>query len=287
MSWNEFDEITYEDGGKKRVFEGGDWTENKRRAVHHQVDTEHETQDANGASLTTEPSQLFSSDHGSESASTCNPPLTYDTCFGVVVVQTTLDKPTPKLDGLSLEVRTCENIVKFYKDDDELVDLIISDGLASLSRRFSVHMTASLVPETHLETSGVQKGKANETQIQKQCTDGRQARVVIHGLFNDRDLIGKHLCMAELYLQHPTPDECDHSAEYFNPHLLLRPGAKMPRIQDLSLENDEEEQSQQAGSAALDEVAQGKIWRIFDLASGGDVRPQISPSRRLKSTLQE
>ncbi|KAJ4246540.1 hypothetical protein NW762_013481 [Fusarium torreyae] len=292
MSWNEFDEMPRDEGRRKRSFQGDDWTENKRRAVHQKIDLRQidfglETEDANGSYTAVELSRMFPSEHGAEAEPTMEPQPTYNTCFGVVMVQTTLDDAVPELDGASLEIRINENFVKLYKDDDQLVDLLISDALASLSRQFSVHMTATLVPKTLPETNCVQKGQANKSQIQKQSSDGRQARIAIHGLFNDKDLIGRHLSAAELYLQHPTLDEYDQSVEYSNPHLLLRPGARMPRIQNLSLENEEEEKSHQIGSAVLDEVSQGKIWRIFDLASGGEVRPHIAPSPRLKSTLQK
>ncbi|KAF4973162.1 hypothetical protein FSARC_506 [Fusarium sarcochroum] len=287
MNWEEFDELICDDGGRKRSFEGDDWTENKRRAVHQKVDIGLENEDANGAYTTIEPFQVFPSDPEVEPAANVESQPTYDTCFGVVMVQTTLDKAAPKLGDAALDVRVSENVVKLYGDDDKLVGLFISDGLTSLSRQFSVHMTATLVAETSQDGNPAQKGKRSNTQTRNQPIDERPARIVIYGLSIDKDLIGRHLSAAELHLQHPTPEEYDPSVGYYNPHLLLHPGAKMPRIQDLSLQNEDETGHGRTGSAALDEVSQGKIWRIFDLASGQEVRPQVTSSPRLKSTLQE
>ncbi|RSL54260.1 hypothetical protein CEP54_010011 [Fusarium duplospermum] len=204
----------------------------------------------------------------------------YNTCFGAasqvplthvhgsltrwqVMVHATLDTFASETDGdLSLAVRASGDIINLYREADKLVGLFISDGLSSLLGQFSVHMTATLAPSS---------------------TQG-QIRVVIYGLFKDRDLIGKHLSKANLYLQHPTMEEYDQSVKYFNPHLLLRPGAKMPRIEDLSLQDDE---PMSPGPTVLDEVRQGKIWRIFDSASGGEVVPKVTASPRLKTTLEK
>ncbi|RMJ13416.1 hypothetical protein CDV36_006921 [Fusarium kuroshium] len=190
----------------------------------------------------------------------------YDTCFGAasqVIVHATLNTFVSKTDGdLPLAVRASGNIINLYREADKLVGLFISDGLSSLPGQFPVHMTATLTPSS---TQGL-------------------IRVVIYGLFEDRDLIGKHLSKANLYLQHPTLEEYEQSVKYFNPHLLLRPGATMPRIEDLSLQDDE---PISPGPTVLDEVRQGKIWRIFDSASGGEVVPKVTASPRLKTTLEE
>ncbi|KAM5381181.1 hypothetical protein ACJZ2D_003097 [Fusarium nematophilum] len=208
----------------------------------------------------------------------------YDTCFGVVLVQATLDTYVPKLDDPSLVVRASGNVISFYRHTDKFVGVFISDGLGSLLGQFSVHMTATLAVETAREVTCVKRGKASKAQTQEPPIPEGLTRIVIYGLFEDRGLIGKHLSEASLYLQHPTLDEYDQTVDYFNPHLLLRPGAKMPRIQDLSLQAEEE---MSPSPAVLDEVHQGKIWRIFDSASGREVMPKVTTSPRLKTPLEE
>ena len=107
--------------------------------------------------------------------------------------------------------------------------------------------------------------------------------MVVYGLMANKDAVGKHLSRAQLYLQHPRLVEYDQSTEYFNPHLLLRPGARMPKIEDLCVDAEEST----PGPTALDEVKKGRIWGIMDQANGGPVVPEIVPSRRLKSALKE
>ena len=107
--------------------------------------------------------------------------------------------------------------------------------------------------------------------------------MVVYGLMANKDAVGKHLSRAQLYLQHPRLVEYDQSTEYFNPHLLLRPGARMPRIEDLCVDTEESK----PGPTALDEVKKGRIWGIIDQANGGLVVPEVVPSCRLKSALKE
>ncbi|KAF7556254.1 hypothetical protein G7Z17_g1537 [Cylindrodendrum hubeiense] len=207
----------------------------------------------------------------------------YDTCFGVVVVETTLDRTASVPDDLSLTVRVSGNVISLYKEINNFVGLFISEGLGSLVGRFSVQLTATLDPKTPKEGSCVKRGKVGKVQTQKRPIIGRLTRVVIYGLFADKDPIGKHLSEADLYLQHPKLEEYDQSVEYFNPHLLLRPGAKMPKIEDLDLHGKEEMSS---GPTILDETSKGRIWRIFDFASGEEVIPEVISSSRLKTTLK-
>ncbi|KAH8665633.1 SNF2 family N-terminal domain-containing protein [Ilyonectria robusta] len=211
-------------------------------------------------------------------------PSEYDTCFGVVLVQTTLNTSASEPDGPSFVVRASGNVISLYEETDKFVGVFICDGLSSLFGQFSVHTTATFAPEKPNEGHCPKGSKASKAQAQESHIAGRLTRVVIYGLFADKDLIGKHLSEAELYLQHPTLDEYDQSVEYFNPHFLLRPGAKMPRIEELSLQTEDETTP---APTILDEVSKGRIWRVFDSASGGEVIPEVTSSPRLKATLKE
>lgn len=147
-----------------------------------------------------------------------------------------------------------------------------------------MHLTATLPPSTSKAATPGRRGKASRTAAVKPSTTEGLTRVVVYGLLAGKDLIRKRLSEEALYLQHPTLGEFDPSTEYFNPHLLLRPGAAMPRIGELSLENEDE---MSPGQKTLDEVTKGRIWRVFDLASGGEAVSEVTPSPRLKSTLEE
>ncbi|KAF4995234.1 hypothetical protein FGRMN_5265 [Fusarium graminum] len=216
--------------------------------------------------------------------------LAADTCFGTVLVRTASDDPLPELNGSLLEVQVTGNMVKFYNDKSILVDLLSSEGLASLSTQFLVRMTASFVSEPSENKVGLEakgsKAKSNKAKQRNRFVSGRPARIVIYGLSKDAVAVGTHLSGTKLYLQHPIPDEYDHSMQYHNPHLLLRPGASMPRIQDLKLQDDEEKPIQ-SSVTVLDEVSKGRIWRILDSATGGVVSSQVACSTRLRSTLRD
>lgn len=199
-------------------------------------------------------------------------------------MQTTLNTSASEPDGPSFVVRASGNVISLYEETDKFVGVFICDGLSSLFGQFSVHTTATFAPEKPNEGHCPKGSKASKAQAQESHIAGRLTRVVIYGLFADKDLIGKHLYEAELYLQHPTLDEYDQSVEYFNPHFLLRPGAKMPRIEELSLQTEDETTP---APTILDEVSKGRIWRVFDSASGGEVIPEVTSSPRLKATLKE
>ncbi|KAF5667795.1 hypothetical protein FHETE_5564 [Fusarium heterosporum] len=250
--------------GRKRGFEWDDLVENKR--VCNEAAPQHDSHEAHRLELAA------------------------DTCFGAVLVRTASDDPLPELNGSLLEVRVTGNMVKFYNDDGKLTDLLVSDGLASLSTHFLVRMTASFVSDPSEDKDGSEaKGSIAKGSKAKKRTgfdNGRPARIVVYGMSKDAVAVGAHLSEAQLYLQHPSPDEYDHSSQYHNPHLLLRPGASMPRIQDLKLQR-EEEKPIQSSVTVLDEVSKGRIWRILDSATGGDVSSQVACSTRLRSTLRE
>ncbi|KAJ3542098.1 hypothetical protein NM208_g4029 [Fusarium decemcellulare] len=279
------------DAGRKRgspFVAGEDGVASKRQAVGRGIDVEIETGTTlNDPKSTSESLQSVSLDDEIENIAETESPPEYDTCFGVVLARTTLNELASKPDGASLEVRVSGNLIRLYKEPGNFVDLFVSAGLGSLCKEFSVHMTATFVPETS-ETPkkghSAKRGKASKALTPGPFTTGRLTRIVIYGLFTDKDPIGRHLSAAELYLQHPLLDEYDQSVEYYNPHLLLRPGSEMPRIEDLHLQGEEETLP---GSDALDEVSQGKIWRIFDMASGGEGVPEVTPSPRLKTTLEK
>jgi hypothetical protein len=226
----------------------------------------------------------------------------YDTCFGVVssgshrtgavpsasnttaqvIVEDTSSAST-KLDDQPLSVKADGAVIQLYDESNQFAALFISEGLGSLIASFPVHLTASL-SEGSAEIEREAKPSARCKARKPQKSINAMARVAIYGMMSDKDAIGKHLSDADLYLQHPLMSEYDGRVPYYNPHLLLRPGASMPRIEDLIIDADE---VGSPGPTVLDEVSKGRIWRIFDLANGGDaVIPEVTPSLRLKSELR-
>jgi hypothetical protein len=133
------------------------------------------------------------------------------------------------------------------------------------------------------EVKAEKSGKMQKTSAGTKGGEGL-ARIVVYGFMSEKNAVGKHLSNSDLFLQHPLQSEFEQSVQYFNPHFLLRPGAKMPNIEALHISGEE---AASQGPTVLDEVSKGRIWRIFDLASGSEQVPEVKPSLRLKSTLRE
>jgi len=110
------------------------------------------------------------------------------------------------------------------------------------------------------------------------------ARILVYGKMEDREGIGNLMFDSGLFFQYPTADEADDGVPYFNPHLLLRPGAEMPKIGGLSISASNRET---AAGEKLDEVSKGRIWKIFDQANDFANVTNIATSQRLMTKLQE
>lgn len=63
-------------------------------------------------------------------------------------------------------------------------------------------------------------------------------RTAVHGFRIDKETIGKLLSDADIFLRHPFAAERLPDVEYDNPRYLLRPGANMPRMEDLIMDID-------------------------------------------------
>lgn len=112
-------------------------------------------------------------------------------------------------------------------------------------------------------------------------------RIALHGLQSDKLSIGKLLSDAGFFLQHPSTAELLPDVDYDNPHYLLRPGAKMPGIEDLSMDIDGDVSPQDESE---DDTRSSNLLRIFESAAlaadGGRVTHlNVTPSSRLRSVL--
>ena len=111
-------------------------------------------------------------------------------------------------------------------------------------------------------------------------------RIVIHGAKEVRGMVAQILSEGGLFLQHPSLGECGRDTDYSNPHYLLRPGARMPALQELSYDLDADEATEPNGSG---DVALARLARVFDTIDGyGDeTASSIVPSPRLRPILME
>lgn len=188
--------------------------------------------------------------------------------------------------GCPITIRSEGGILSFcFEDSGDFAGIIDSRALKKLLDSHAVRLTAML-----LRSKQSQNGKQTKMlkRIAASASKWRSAdvtaRIVVYGRMEDKDDIANLLSDAGLFFQHPTADEYDPEVPYFNPHFLLRPGAEMPKIEGLSISGA---QSASGRDGLLDEVSQGKIWRIFDDASGAGALASVTASPRLNSTLRE
>ncbi|RYP73408.1 hypothetical protein DL770_007777 [Monosporascus sp. CRB-9-2] len=210
----------------------------------------------------------------------------YDTCFGVVIVEASVSTTDHR------EVADCpvtihsdgEVLSLCFSDSGRFAGIIASRGLKKLLERHKVRVTAALCCEQPHKDKKTKISKKSDDSASKWRLQDAIARVVVYGRMEDKDDIANLLSDAGLFFQHPALDEHDPGVPYFNPHLLLRPGAEMPKIEGLSISD-----SQRAATKGglLNEVNQGRIWRIFELANGAGTSAVVASSPRLRSTLRK
>lgn len=167
-----------------------------------------------------------------------------------------------------------------FQDSNKYAGLINSSALGILLKDRCIQLNAMLMAPHSKQDPVSRKTKVNKTCSSRECP----VRIIVYGLESERFAVGNLLSDAGLYLQHPLLSEYDRNVKYVNPHYLLRPGAHMPDLEQLSINADSRVED---SSESLDEVNKSRFIRIFDLANevGGPLT--VEPSHRLRSTLQE
>lgn len=103
----------------------------------------------------------------------------------------------------------------------------------------------------------------------------------------EKDAVANMLSSAGLFFQHPSMEEYEPDVPYFNPHMLLRPGAEMPDIESLSISRAQDADTTVLGSSVLEEAGMAQIWRVFDTANEATNIGDVNTSGRLNSSLRE
>ncbi|KAK5192058.1 hypothetical protein LTR99_006592 [Exophiala xenobiotica] len=211
----------------------------------------------------------------------------YDVCLGVFKIEVkALSSFTGSKYGLMCPVnlQTFGDQLKIYfQDTGKYAGLISVPALTRIHSDFKVKLTAHLVATN--DKPGKTSGKGGRTgSISREC----QVRVVVHGFKKEAVTIGALLSDAELFFQQPSMEECGRDIEYCNPHYLLRPGAYMPTMEDLSISP----QSDLTPSGeALQEAEKSKFMRKFeDAGNPGDTvacYPTTPSPPALQSRLKE
>ncbi|SPO06912.1 uncharacterized protein DNG_09606 [Cephalotrichum gorgonifer] len=211
--------------------------------------------------------------------------LDYDTCFGVVIVDVSLPTTDHQdITGVPVTIRPNGGVLSLYfEESGQFAAIIDSRALRKVLSHYAPRLVATLsLKQSHNSKPG-KKSKRPGTSDPKWRVENATVRITVYGNMRHKDDIADLFSGEGLFFQQPTVEEYDSSVPYFNPHLLLRPGAEMPKIEDLSISDP---RSAASRPALLDEVNQGKIWRIFDLANGDGASVSVAASGRLKSPLR-
>ena len=157
----------------------------------------------------------------------------YDACFGMVystVSNPNLPKSTNSPIGLECSIMDHIVVVRHKSSTDQIgfLDFHVAEALSRVCECFGGVLDA-YIPTS---TSKFSDKKA----ASKVC-------IIIYGILENIDGVGKVLNNAGIYLQHPKYH--DGSVPYNNPHYLLRPGGK------LSLQDDRSSPSQMYRSSNI------------------------------------
>ena len=188
------------------------------------------------------------------------------------------------LTGSPVSIRLYGGVPSLYfEDSNHFAAIVNSSALGKIQNLYSARLVATLQPKPYHDDERGKKPKGSDASGSKWKIQESTARITIYAKIQDKDAIADILSDEELFLQHPMLEEYEPEVPYFNPHFLLRPGAEMPKIEELSISDSP---SAAGKGDVLDEVNRGKIWRIFDLANGVGASASVVASKRLKSALR-
>lgn len=211
--------------------------------------------------------------------SSLGPPvsLTYDTCFGVLVVNTTSSSTISRSGTTTVGIKPFGNVLKLnFQDTGKYAGILKLPVLCKLLDGHNIKLTGALVASPSPKMSGKKKEQPWPT--------GCCVRITVYGLKKDKLAVGNLLSDAGLFLQHPSVEECGTDLEYCNPHYLVRPGSHMPDLDQLSISADAPTTT---FSEVLSESNRNRFMKLFDLANDVSISLQVQTSGRLSSTLKD
>ena len=167
-----------------------------------------------------------------------------------------------------------------FQESNKYAGIITIPILRKLLDNDNIKLSATLVSSLSISAKSKRK-KTNQPEHNQTAV-----RIVVYGLKRDRHDIGNFLSDGGLYLQQPFEIECEMGMEYCNPHYLVRPGSRMPRLSQSSTFLIPEAPTS-ASERVLSEANKNRFMQIFDLANHDSIYSQILPSCRLNTTLKE
>lgn len=189
-------------------------------------------------------------------------------------------KKSSGMNSVPVSIAAYGDMLKLsFQDSNKYAGLINSPTLSKLLKECRIQLNATLAAPENSQDKASKAKKSYQADSTRECL----VRIVIYGLASERATVGVLLSDAGLYLQHPSQSEYDRNVEYINPQFLLRPGAHMPELEQLSINASSTKQN---SSESWDEANKSRVLRIFDLANEAVSSVTIKPSSRLRSTLQ-
>ena len=179
---------------------------------------------------------------------------------------------------LPVNLKAFGDFFKLYlQDSGEYAGILNLSVLCGMLKNFTLKIEATLQ---------ITQPKPNQRSNKKKLKSSKDhlVRIVLFGLDREKSDVGALLSDADMFLQHPATTECPTGINYSNPHFLLRPGAKMPQLDELSLHSDAIRSAQ---VDELDEISMARILQIFNYTETNitDFSLNLDPSPRLRSRL--
>ena len=142
-----------------------------------------------------------------------------------------------------------------------LLDQDTASALGPLVNQYSIHLTGfvPIRPQTKSSKSSISRGS-------------HQLCILLYGIQEEIDTIGKLLSSNEIYLQHPQNQDDD--VHYNNPHYLTRPGSQIEVPEAVS-------SSTRRSWPKRDYMAD-----IFESSQGPELYSEVRASRRLARSLK-
>ena len=165
-----------------------------------------------------------------------------------------------------------------FEDSGKYAGILALPILCKLKIEFAIEYTATIALSDceHSQRIASKKNKKRDTTYKV------DVRIVIYGAKAEQSSVSQILSDAGLYLQHPLATELCKDVEYWNPHLLLRPGSQMPKLGTLSISMGT---NQVTTSESIEETQKNRFMQIFNSANGPNGHSSVKPSSRLKTVL--
>ncbi|KAI1737674.1 SNF2 family N-terminal domain-containing protein [Xylaria scruposa] len=190
---------------------------------------------------------------------------------------------TLKTRSVSVKLKSFGSIVMLRdQNSGSHLGTLSNSRLASVLNQLPLRLDATLlVSETKVPKERKSKTrKVTATEPTKECS----IRIVVYGLRDNKEAISSLFSDAGFFLQHPSAAELIPGVQYDNPHYLARPGAEMPKLENLQLD-DMNDDMQTEGEGEISKVRYMRIFETAEADGGAITVINTLPSPRLCSPL--